>query len=97
MDQFLSYPNADKCIITSAEKKLVLSVSDTIKAIAGGQNLAGDVLYNAKNDGIGVSDFHDKASLFGADVTTALQTALAGMKDGSLKTCPDTDCGVYKP
>jgi basic membrane protein A and related proteins len=93
VDQFLSYPNADKCIITSAEKKLVLSVSDTIKAIAGGQNLAGDVLYNAKNDGIGVSDFHDKAGMFDASVTQKLQDAMAAMKAGTLTTCPEK-CGV---
>jgi basic membrane protein A len=93
VDQWLSYPNAQSCIITSAEKKLVLSVSDTIKSIAGGASLSGDVLYNAANDGIGVSEFHDKASMFGADVQSKLDTALAAMKAGSLKTCPDT-CGV---
>src|SRR5262249_3653087 len=31
VDQYLSYPNGDKCIITSAEKHLSVSVSDTIK------------------------------------------------------------------
>ena len=50
-----------------------------------------------KLDGIGVSPFHDAASMFGPEVQTALDTALAGMKDGSVKTCPDTGCGVYKP
>ena len=84
------------CIITSAEKKVELAVSDAIVGIAGGTLAAGDVLFDAKNDGISVSDFHDKASLFGPDVTQAIQTALAGMKAGTLKTCPDTGCGVAK-
>ena len=85
------------CIITSAEKHVESAVNQAITGIAGSSLAAGDVLYNAANDGIGVSDFHDKASLFGPEVKTALDAALAGMKDGSLKTCPDTDCGVYTP
>ena len=85
------------CIITSAEKHVETAVKLAVTGIADKSLTAGDVLYNAANDGIGVSDFHDKASLFGPEVTAALTTALAGMKDGSLKTCPDTDCGVYKP
>ena len=71
-------------------------MSDAIVGIAGGTLAPADVLFDAKNDGIGVSDFHDKASLFGPDVTQAIQTALAGMKAGTLKTCPDTGCGVAK-
>jgi basic membrane protein A and related proteins len=98
VDQWTSIgaPN-NSCIITSAEKHVENAVRDAVIAVAGKTLQPADVLFNAANDGIGVSDFHDKASMFGADVTTALQTALAGMKDGSLKTCPDTDCGVYKP
>ena len=98
VDQWLSIgAPGNACIITSAEKHVENAVNQAIIGIAGKNLAAGDVLFNAANDGIGVSDFHDKASVFGPDVTTALQTALAGMKDGSLKTCPDTDCGVYKP
>ncbi len=85
------------CIITSAEKHVESAVNQAVVAIAGSGLAAGDVLYNAANDGIGVSDFHDKASLFGADVKAALDAATAGMKAGTLKTCPDTGCGVYTP
>jgi basic membrane protein A len=95
VDQYVSLgAPANACIITSAEKKVELAVSDAIIGIAGGTLAAGDVLFDAKNDGIGASDFHDKASLFGPEVTQALQTALDGMKAGTLKTCPDTGCGV---
>jgi basic membrane protein A len=85
------------CIITSAEKHVESAVQQAIVGIAGNSLAAGDVLFNAANDGIGVSDFHDSASMFGPEVKTALDAALAGMKDGSLKTCPDTGCGVFKP
>jgi basic membrane protein A and related proteins len=93
VDQFLSYPNADKCIVTSAEKHLALTVEASIKAIAAGTAKGGDSLWNAANDGIGISDFHDKASLISADLKAKLDAALAAMKAGSLKTCPDK-CGV---
>ena len=92
VDQFLSYPNGQKCIITSAEKKLALTVQKTIGEIAGGTAKGGDNLWNAANDGIGISDFHDKASIMPADLQGKLDAALAAMKSGSLKTCPDP-CG----
>lgn len=95
VDQFLSYPNADTCIVTSAEKHLTNSVEATIKTIAAATAVGGPQLFNAANDGIGISDFHDKTSLISADLTTKLAAALAAMKAGSLVTCPATGCGVY--
>lgn len=95
VDQYLSYPNADKCIVTSAEKHLLNSVEATIKTIGAGTAAGGPLLFNAANDGIGISDFHDKTALISADLTTKLAAALAAMKAGSLVTCPATGCGVY--
>jgi basic membrane protein A len=98
VDQWVSLgAPANKCIITSAEKHVESAVNQAITDISAGTLTAGDVLYNAQNDGIGASPFHDSASLFGPEVQTALDTALAAMKAGTLKTCPDTGCGVYKP
>jgi basic membrane protein A and related proteins len=93
VDQYLSYPNGDKCIVTSAEKKLAFTVESSIKAIAAGTAAGGDSLWKAANDGIGISDFHDKKSLITADLQSKLDAAMAAMKAGSLKTCPDK-CGV---
>ncbi len=56
-----------RCIVTSAEKHLQSAVSQAIQAIAGGTAAGGDARFNATNDGIGVSDFHDKASLITPD------------------------------
>ena len=98
VDQWLSLgAPANACIITSAEKHVESAVKQAITGIAAGTLTAGDVLYNAANDGIGASPFHDSASMFGPEVQTALDTALAAMKAGTLKTCPDTGCGVYTP
>ena len=94
VDQFLSYAAGDKCILTSAEKALVLSVSSDLKALAAGTLPAGDQTWGAAEDGIGVSDFHDKASQVPATVKGLVDTAFAAMKAGTLVTCPATGCGV---
>jgi basic membrane protein A len=92
VDQHESYPASQACILTSAEKHLAKSVNDSIVAIAGGTAKGGLTLYNAKNDGIGVSPFYDAASKVPADTQAKLDEALAGMKAGTLKTCP-AKCG----
>jgi basic membrane protein A len=95
VDQFVSYTNADKCLLTSAEKHLQIAVSSALKGIADGTATPGDALFDAKNDGIGASAGHDKASAWAADTQSKLDAALAAMKAGTLKTCPD-NCGSAK-
>ena len=93
VDQFISYPAAGPCLLTSAEKHLQLAVSDALKAVAGNTATPGNLLYDAKNDGIGVSQGHNIGDKWAAGTQDKLNAALAGMKDGSLKTCPDK-CGT---
>ncbi len=95
VDQFISYTNADKCLLTSAEKHLQIAVSSALKGIADGTATPGDALYDAKNDGIGASPGHDKAAAWAPDTQAKLDAALAAMKAGTLKTCPD-NCGTAK-
>ena len=96
VDQFLSIgaPN-NACIITSAEKRVENAVKLAVVGISEGKLPAGDFLFNAANDGIGVSPFHDNAGMFGPEVQASLDAALAAMKVGSLQTCPTEGCGVY--
>jgi len=97
VDQWVSLgAPANACIVTSAEKRIETAVNQAVTGIAAGSLAAGDVLYNAANDGIAASPFHDKAGMFGPEVQAALDAALAAMKAGTLKTCPDTGCGVAK-
>jgi basic membrane protein A len=97
VDQWVSLgAPANACVITSAEKHVESAVNQAITQIAAGTLAAGDVLFNAVNDGIGASPFHDKASMFGPEVQAALDKALAAMKAGTLVTCPTTGCGVAK-
>ena len=95
VDQALSYPNAAKCTITSAEKHLQLATGTVIQQIAAGQKLAGDVLFDAKTQGIGVSPGHDLAALITPDIQSKVDAAMAAMVAGTLVTCPATGCGVY--
>ena len=102
VDQALSNPDTAKCTVTSAEKKLTTSVSTDIANIVAGTAKGGDDHWDAKRDGVGVSPFHDLASVVPADVQGKLDTAFAAMKAGTLKTCPSkatgdaVDCGSLK-
>ncbi|MGC8633426.1 MAG: BMP family ABC transporter substrate-binding protein [Candidatus Limnocylindrales bacterium] len=92
VDQYQSYPSADKCIITSAEKHLSSAVSQTISAIAAGTAKGGIAKFDATNDGIGISPITNVT--LPADAQTKLNDALAAMKAGTLKTCT-AQCGTW--
>jgi basic membrane protein A len=96
VDEYKSYPTADKCIVTSAEKHLSSAVSQTIKAISANTAKGGVSKFNAANDGIGISPFQNSAVTIPGDVQGKLDAALAAMKAGTLKTCPAT-CGTWTP
>jgi basic membrane protein A len=93
VDQHESYPAAQACILTSAEKKLANSVSQSIAAIADGSAKGGKTIFDAANDGIGVSPFYDAASKVAPDAQAKVDAAIAEMKAGTLETCP-ADCGA---
>ena len=91
VDQHETYPNAAKCIITSAMKNTGPGVSDWIQAIANGK--AGADVYDATNSGVAAAPVTNVTL---PDVQAKLDAAVAAMKAGTLKTCPDTGCGVAK-
>jgi hypothetical protein len=66
-----------------------------IQEIVSGQKLAGDILFDAKTQGIGASAGHDLAAKITPDIQAKVDAAMAAMVAGTLKTCPDTGCGVY--
>ena len=96
VDEYLSYATADGCIVTSAEKHLSSAVNQTITAISKGTAVGGVSKFNASNDGIGISPFHNTSITIPSDVQGKLDAALAAMKAGTLKTCPDK-CGTWAP
>ena len=87
VDQWASTPDSAECIVTSAEKKLTLGVSEGIIAVGEGSPRAGNVPYGADNDGIGLSPFYQFEDLITDEIQTAVDEAFAGMADGSLDPC----------
>ena len=96
VDQAVSLPNLAKCIVTSAEKKLVDTVKAVVLSVASDTFKAGTVAYNAASEpqAVGLSAFHDNAALITPDIQAKIDTALAGLKDGSLDPCAPIKCTV---
>jgi len=93
VDQYQSYAASQACILTSAEKHLAVSVSTEIQAISAKTAKGGKLIFNASNDGIGVAQFTNAAKDL-PDLQSKIDAALAGMKDGSVVTCPPAPaCG----
>ena len=101
VDEYLTYPSADKCIITSAEKNVSSAVNQTITAMANGTVTSGTLVkdgiakFNAANDGVGYAPLSENTAVtFPADLQGKLDAALAAMKAGTLTTCP-ANCGTW--
>jgi basic membrane protein A len=96
VDQAVSLPNLSKCIVTSAEKKLVDTVKAVVLSVASDTFKAGTVPYNAASEpqAIGLSAYHDNAALITPEIQAKLDAALAGLKDGSLDPCAPIKCTV---
>ena len=86
VDQFVSYPDADKCLVTSAEKHIATAVKTAITDMVKGQWPSGVLTFDATNGGVGVSAFHNYDSQVPADLKTALQDAQAKLANGTLQT-----------
>lgn len=87
VDQWASTPDSAQCIVTSAEKKLTLAVSEGIAAFGDGSPRAGNVSYDASNEGVGLAPFYQFEDLITDDIQSAIDEAFDGMADGSLDPC----------
>jgi basic membrane protein A len=96
VDQAVSLPNLSKCIVTSAEKKLVDTVKAVVLSVASNTFKAGTVAYNAASDpqAVGLSDYHDNASLITPEIQSKVDAALDGLKNGTLDPCAPIKCTV---
>jgi len=96
VDQAVSLPNLSKCIVTSAEKKLVDTVKAVVLSVASNTFKAGTVAYNAASDpqAVGLSDYHDNASLITPEIQSKVDAALDGLKNGTLDPCAPVKCTV---
>jgi basic membrane protein A len=93
VDQHASLPDSAECIVTSAEKKLTLAVSEGIIAVGAGSPRKSNVFYGADNDGIGLAPFYQFADLITSDIQSKIDDATSKMADGSLDPCqPSNKC-----
>lgn len=86
VDQYESYPEADPCLLTSAEKHLALAVKTAIADGAKGQFKAGVRTFDAAVDGVGVSPYHNYDSKLTADQKAKVDEIAKGLKSGTIKT-----------
>jgi basic membrane protein A and related proteins len=86
VDQFNSYPEADPCLLTSAEKHLAVAVKSAIEAGAKGQFKSGMRTFDAAVDGVGVSPYHNFDSKLTSDQKAKIDDIAKGLKNGTIKT-----------
>ena len=95
VDQSKSLPQSSKCILTSAEKKLVDAVGAAIKKIGDKTDVGGTAVWDASTTpvGVGLSPFgSDYKDLVTPEIQAKIDAALAGMKDGTIDPCQPTAC-----
>jgi basic membrane protein A len=87
VDQFVSYPDAQKCLVTSAEKHIAFSVKTAItNMVKNTWPASGLLTFDAKNGGVGISPFHNYDSQVSAETKTMVADALKKLADGTLQT-----------
>jgi len=86
VDQFLSYPDVDSCLITSAEKHLDLAVKTAIASMVHSSFKNGILTFDITNDGIGLAPFHNFDSQISADVKAKMTDIEAKLKSGAITT-----------
>jgi basic membrane protein A and related proteins len=96
VDQHISAPESDACIVTSAEKFLKKNVSDAITRIKAGTAKGGPIILGLETDDVGLAPFYDFESLITAETKAKIADAMAKMKDGSLQACTVNPFGACK-
>jgi len=80
VDQWDTVPEAQPCMITSAEKKLVKGTSDLLKQAKDGSIKGGNFLGDT-----GLAPYHDFDSKIPSDVKTKVADVVKKLEDGTLK------------
>ncbi len=86
-DQYVSYPDADKCLVTSAEKKLATAVKTAITDMVKNQWPTTNLLtFDASNQGVDIAPYHDYDSKIPSDVKTKISDLKAKLASGGIQT-----------
>lgn len=86
VDQYNTYSEIAPSIITSAVKNVDVAAGDAVRAFAEGNLEAGIVLATVANGGVGIADYHDWDGKIADNCKAAIETAEAGLRDGSVST-----------
>jgi basic membrane protein A len=86
VDQFVSYPEAQPCLLTSAEKHLALAVKTAIVQSVKSQFKPGIQTFDATTGGVGVAPFHNFDSKLTSDQKAKIDSIAKGLQNGSIKT-----------
>ncbi|MEX0625693.1 MAG: BMP family ABC transporter substrate-binding protein [Chloroflexota bacterium] len=97
IDQYISSPNVAQCIVTSAEKKIVLAIKEAIERVAAGAAVGGNVTGDATNGGIGLAPYHDFEDLITADIQAAIDKALEDLAAGTVDPCKGPGVCFFDP
>ncbi len=96
-DQSISSPNVAQCIVTSAEKKIVLAITSAIERVADGSAVGGNITGDATNGGIGLAPYHDFEDLITADIQAAIDKALEDLAAGTVDPCKGAGVCFFDP
>ena len=80
-DQFFTVPEAAKCLLTSAEKKLTLGTKDLILMAKDGKAPGGNYLGLT-----GLAPYHDTAAVVPEEVKVKVEEVIAGLDAGTIVT-----------
>jgi basic membrane protein A len=86
VDQYLTYPEVQSALMSSAAKNVDAAVYEYLKTIKNGTSKAGAFTANLKNGGVGLAPFHDWDSKIPADVKNKIKEATDGLVSGSIQT-----------
>jgi basic membrane protein A len=87
VDQYYSFPEARRCLVTSAEKKISESTRSIVTKAAKGQwPVSGVETFDVKNGGVGIAPFHDHDAQIPAEAKARLEEIKAQLADGTLAT-----------
>ncbi|MEX2011881.1 MAG: BMP family ABC transporter substrate-binding protein [Chloroflexota bacterium] len=95
VDQSKSLPQSAKCILSSAEKKLIEAVTAAIGKVGAKTDVGGTSVWDASTTpvGVGLSPFgSDYKDLVTPEIQAKIDEALAGMKAGTIDPCKPTPC-----
>ena len=86
MDQYLTYPDVQDAMLTSAMKNVDVSVYNYLKSVKEGKAKAGIVMANVQNGGVGLAPYRDWERRIPGSVKARVAEAMKGLADGTIST-----------